>query len=470
MTTAQFSTRGYERTPSATHGTAWIAIFAIAVALLGGSSRFDAVQLAALRPLAALFFVPALYWMSRDKLVPARAPLAILALMALWTALQLVPLPPLLWQALPGRDTIAALDAIHGLSDVWRPVSWVPMRTWNALFALIVPLVAILLALSVRARKRTVLLVIVGLGVADAVLGFGQIAQGSESPLYFYTHTNAGTPVGLFANENHSGVFSALVLLVIARLGFGGTQRVGRIEGIVLVVAFVLVSLALLGSGSRAALGVGIFALVAAAGMAWLGLRRPHREPGSRPSAAWFARHPQLVLLGGLAVMTGLIVVLFQFDRAPGVTSALGQNAFEDLRWTIAPILWEMVATHWLAGTGFGSFDALYLTYEPTALQGQDYVNQAHNDWAQFVIEGGLPAIVLLLAFGRWAVGALRSVYALSTKAIVLGIFWATVIVILAGASLVDYPLRTPIFQAVCAYLVVVLALDARSAAARDRG
>ncbi len=468
MSTAQFSTKGFERTPSAAHGIAWIIMFAIAAALLGGSARFDAVQLAALRPLAALFLVPALYWMSRDKLVPARAPLAILALMAMWTALQLVPLPPSLWQALPGRETTAALDATHGLSDTWRPISWVPMRTWNALFELIVPLAAILLALAVRARKRTLLLVIVGLGVADAVLGLAQIAGGQESPLYFYTHTNAGAPTGLFANENHSGVFSALVLLVIARLLFG-RRKYSRIARVALAAAFVLVGLVLLGSGSRAALGLGITAIFASAFMAWLGLRRPSLAQETGTWTARVSRHPQVVLLIAFALLAGLIYAMFQFDRLPGLTGAMSQNAFEDLRWRIAPILWEIIATHWVLGTGFGSFDAIYLAYEPTAFQDQAYVNQAHNDWAQLVIEGGLPAIVLLLAFGRWVYGAVRKIYSPTPEAVLLAVFWAMVLAVLATASVVDYPLRTPLFQAVCAYLLVVLVADTGSATRPNR-
>lgn len=464
MSTAQFSTKGYERTPGPAHALAWMAAFTVVVALLGGSARFDAVQLAALRPLAALFLIPALYWMARDKLVPARAPLVILLLAALWTGLQLVPLPPSLWQALPGREAIAAIDATHGLSDTWRPVSWVPMRGWNALFELLVPLAALLLALSVRASKRSLLSLIVALGVADALLGLAQIAGGSDSLFYFYTHTNAGAPTGLFANENHSGVFSALVLLVIARLGFG-RRRVSRLEGIGLAAAFLLVCLVLLGSGSRAALGLGIVVLFACGLMAWIGLRRPRFDEEDPTFVARLVRHPRILLLIGFMLLAGLIYTMFQFDRLPGLTGAISQNAFEDLRWRIAPILWEMIATHWMVGTGFGSFDAVYLAYEPTDFQGQAYLNQAHNDWAQIVIEGGLPAIILLLALGRWLVGAIRTVYSPRSGDLSLAVFWVMALAVLAVASVVDYPLRTPLFQVVCGFLVAVLALDTLSAA-----
>ena len=139
---------------------------------------------------------------------------------------------------------------------------------------------------------------------------------------------------------------------------------------------------------------------------------------------------------------------------------ALNQDAFEDLRWQVGPILGQMMANYWLLGTGFGSFDAVYMIYEPTRFQGPAYLNQAHNDWAQLVIEGGVPAILLVLGMLRWFAFALRSLYARNAAALARCVFWTTLIAAIAVASLVDYPLRTPIFQMVGAWLVVALGFD----------
>ena len=232
-------------------GVIWLALMAGAVALLGGSARFDAVQMAALRPLAALFLIPALYFLSKESLRPALAPMVMLGLATLWMAIQLVPLPPSLWHALPGREILVELDAMHGLEDTWRPIAWVPMRGWNALMSMVVPISAALLVLALRPNMRSLLLIIVAIGVVDAALGLLQILAGSESALYYYTHTNAGSPVGIFANENHSAVFSAMVLLVIARVGFSQNRpEHHRFLNIGLAIAFVIVTLAVLVSGS----------------------------------------------------------------------------------------------------------------------------------------------------------------------------------------------------------------------------
>ncbi|MCK0129814.1 O-antigen ligase family protein [Erythrobacter sp. F6033] len=447
----------------AVHVIVWLALFAGLVTFLGGSSRFDAVQAAALRPLAALFLIPALYWYSKQKLDAARAPMVLLGLTALWTAIQLIPLPPSIWHLLPGRAAIVELDALHGLEATWRPISFVPMRGWNALMGMIVPVSAGLLAVALRPRLRTLFLVIVGIGVVDALLGLLQIIGDPQGPLYFYTFTNGGAPVGIFANENHSGVFSAITLLVIARIGLSARKPDrASVLNIALAIAFLLVTLAVLVSGSRAAFGLGAAAYAATALMAWLWLKRPELVGQTSGPAAMIVRYPRASIIVGLAVAAGLLFGLMQFERAPGVVDALNQNAFEDLRWRIGYILGSMISTHWLFGTGFGSWDAVYQIYEPTTFMGPAYVNQAHNDWAQLIIEGGVPAVLLLLALGRWIASRIRRLFAKRPSALARCVFWLSILAIAAAASLVDYPLRTPIFQLVAIWLVIALAFDAR--------
>lgn len=466
MNTSTFASTGsIAREPSRLQALIWLGLFAGAAALLGGSSRFDAVQIAALRPIAALFLIPAFYWISREKLGEARAPMTMLALMALWTAMQLVPLPPSIWQALPGRDITAELDALHGLEGNWRPISYVPMRGFNALFALVIPAAGALLVLALRPGIWAVFWAIAALGVLDASLGLTQLALGRENLLYFYTHTNAGSAVGIFANENHSGVFSAIALLVITRLCLEPSRpNRSRLSLIALAAAFVLVLLALLVSASRAALGVGLAALLASAFMALLWSRRAELARAKSGGIAFFARNPRTALIVCVAIVVALLFGLMQFERAPGVIDTFEQSAFEDLRWRIVPILSDMMSRHWLVGTGFGTFDALYLLYEPTQFMGPAYVNQAHNDWAQFLIEGGLPAVALLFSFAIWAMLAIRTLFAREPEAIARCVFWCAIAAILAVASLFDYPLRTPMFQLVAAWLVIALALERRNA------
>lgn len=85
------------------------------------------------------------------------------------------------------------------------------------------------------------------------------------------------------------------------------------------------------------------------------------------------------------------------------------------------------------------------------------YVNQAHNDWAQVVIEGGLPALMIAFAAIIWLAGSIRLIWSRRKAA---AIFWLAIFAILGAASLVDYPLRTPIIQSLALWLALVLADD----------
>ena len=439
----------------------WLALLAAVAALLGGSSRPDAVQIAALRPLAALFLIPALYHLSLSQLSQAKGLLWLLGLFAGWIALQIIPLPPSLWQALPGREVIAELDRALSLGDTWRPISFVPSRSWNALASLVVAAAALLLALSLRASPRMLLLLIAGLGLFDALLGLMQVISGRDSPLYIYAVTNRGSPVGIFANENHSAVFSAIALLVIARLG-ATSKALKEVPWLRIAYppAFVIVLLAVLVSGSRAGLAMAILSLIASGLMTWLALASARSGRRGGRLEKWLAAHPRTLLLAFAGVIGGLLGAFFGLERAPGFEDIFTKNPIEDLRWRLWPLLEQMIGTYWLLGTGFGSFEEFYHIYEPTELLLPNYVNQAHNDWAQLVIEGGLPALGILIALFGWIAVSLRALLRAEDFALGRLIFWGAAIAILCAASIVDYPLRVPAFQLVAVWLLLTLALE----------
>ena len=120
-----------------------------------------------------------------------------------------------------------------------------------------------------------------------------------------------------------------------------------------------------------------------------------------------------------------------------------------------------MLEGQWALGVGFGSFEQVYHIYEPSELLMPSYVNQAHNDWAQFTIEGGVLAGLLLTGLLVWMVRAIGTMLLHRTRR-VDAIFWMSIFAIVAAASLVDYPLRTPLFQLVTVWLLLALSRDAR--------
>ena len=118
-------------------------VFVGFIFLTGGGSRSDIASLAPLRFVAAFAVGAALLFIRKSDLSYIRVPLALLGALALIAVVQLVPLPPETWTALPGREAIAHLDVLVGL-EIWRPISLSPFKTANSLAALVVPLAALL--------------------------------------------------------------------------------------------------------------------------------------------------------------------------------------------------------------------------------------------------------------------------------------------------------------------------------------
>jgi len=95
-------------------------------------------------------------------------------------------------------------------------------------------------------------------------------------------------------------------------------------------------------------------------------------------------------------------------------------------------------------------------------------MNQAHNEPLQLAIEGGVPALILLLLFlAWWAQAAWRIAVPAEPgrrRAIARAAFSATVMLMLS--SLVDYPLRTPLLSALFAVACIEMLKAGREPAA----
>src|SRR5262249_15495793 len=171
----------------------------------GGTYRWpDAiVQLAAL-PL----LVWALFKLTPSELSPGgRWAIGLLCAIFAWPLLQLIPMPPPLWGALPGREEIASAYAAAGMTLPWLPISLYPSATWLGLISLL-PATAVFLAmLSLERRSRRVLIVLIFIIVLGSVfLDMLQVMSGADSPLRFYD-SSRDRAVGFFANANHNAAF-----------------------------------------------------------------------------------------------------------------------------------------------------------------------------------------------------------------------------------------------------------------------
>ncbi len=253
-----------------------LALFAAALALAGGASRFDEDQQAIVR-IAAILSLAASLWMLDPKLLAERHGLIFAAAAAyLLVLIQLVPLPPQVWAALPGRAPYAAIAAASG-TVTWRPLTLTPDLTLNSLYALLPATAAGLAALHIDSRDRIWLARgVVAIAFVSALIGLIQVA-GVGSSLHLYRVTSEDAPVGLLANRNHQAAFLSCALALTGALAGlrrrdVSDPRVGL--GAALAVAAVLI-LAVLSTGSR--MGLALCALGSLAGVV------AYKAAGRRP-------------------------------------------------------------------------------------------------------------------------------------------------------------------------------------------
>jgi O-antigen ligase len=425
---------------------AWLVV----VFLFGGGSRGDIQSLVLLRPAAILVLAYGLIGLTTAQVKAHRFLFALAAVTLVFVMLHLLPLPPQLWRALPGREIIAEIDREASLGEVWRPLTLVPHATRNALWALTVPLAALVLGVQLTHEQRTNLLpLVLSLGGLSALVGLLQTLGDPQGPLYFYRVTNNGSAVGLFANRNHQAVFLATLLpmlVVWARLRQAGRSagRSGRgwqrwwpaLAAIAFIIPLVLVT------GSRSGAIVSLLALLLLP-LILAGTFGRRREGGGtgeeRRGKLWIYLVP-----GGIA---GLVLLTALLGRATAFDRLMASGPGDEMRVLILPTLFAMIAAYTPWGTGIGTFEHAYRLHEPRELLGPTYMNHAHNDWLEAALTGGVPAVLLLaIAAVAFVARAIRLAAPADADAreLIMARLGLAVILILALASMTDYPLRVP--------------------------
>lgn len=401
--------------------------------LAGGASRANVTGQTISRTAAWAAIIVAVLFAQRPRLEEARGATLFLLAAILLCVVQLVPLPPDVWHALPGRAVFA--DPLVSPPGLWRPWSLVPGATVNALFSLVVPLAVLLLATGVREEERrrlpALLLIIIVLSLLIGLLQF--TGANIVNPL---VNGTPGAVNGLIANRNHYALFLAFGLLVapVWALDQGTRSKVRTPLAFGLIILLVLTILA---SGSRTGMALGVVALA-------IGLVMSRRE-----ARTMLRRYPRWLApaLGVSFVSLILIFVLASVvaERAVSIERLIDVDAGQDMRGRGLPTVLAIVRTYFPFGSGLGSFDPIFRLYEPLPLLKPTYFNHAHNDFIELVLTSGLPGFILVIAaLGWWA---WRSVAAWRAVA-VLPRLGSAMLLLIFIASTVDYPGRTPIIMA----------------------
>ncbi|BGE84098.1 hypothetical protein [Methylosinus sp. 3S-1] len=293
---------------------------AVAASLIFGGTSRDGVPaimvgLGAAPLLVALLIEP-------QALARARAVLAPLVLVVAIPLLQLVPLPPMLWQILPGRAPIVETYAAASLPLPWLAISIAPGATERSLLALVAPLAIFLGALACRREERRGLFGLVLLaGAGSALLEFLQIMDGPDSALRFYPPSDGSVGVGVFANRNHAAalLYCAIPIAAVAldlSRGRRPALRLAALAGFYLALV-----LGLMMTGSRSALILGAAAFVMTAALI---LRESLEDLAGERRSALLASAGFAVAAILLAPAFGLTTIL---DRLTAQEAGAGDRA-----------------------------------------------------------------------------------------------------------------------------------------------
>lgn len=360
---------------------------------------------------------------------------------------QLIPLPPAIWSNLPGRQFVVDGFRLLGQPLPWMPLSLAPADTIATAMAMLPPLAMLALILRLGAyRDSWLLIALLCATFISVALGVLQIQSGGTGP-YLYPLANLGTASGLFANANHMATLLLVSIPFLVALGARRYRRLTSTNDRLLTVtlasgAAIVVLLGIATNQSFALLVIGAPVVGAAA----LQLIPPGR-----------------VRLGRLAAMLGLLFVAGIAMLAVMVSSGMSTSNQSSV--TIRADIWkhsvEAIRDHGLAGSGVGTFPSIYPHYEDPGTIERTYVNHAHNDFMEVVLETGLPGAVLLLLFLIWWGSRAFAIWR-SPNAAELARAACVASAAILLHSLVDYPLRTAAIAAVMAMALALMADPAR--------
>lgn len=425
----------------------WFVPVYIAICLLLGGASAAGYVANLLLQLAAL---PLAGWALWQLVVPGpplsrsvRALLALTGLLILIALVQLIPLPPGLWTLLPGRGFVVENYRLLGVPLPWLPLTLTPQGAIASLLWLL-PALAVLVAVVLAGafRGRGIAAAIVAVTLLAVVIGALQVIGGDSA--YLYQVTNHGVAVGFFANANHNATLLLVCIPFLAALGATllkrrTSPRSASAIRLLVGAAYAVILVGLLLNGSLAGIGLGVPVALAT----WLVFGR------QRPALRRWA--------GGAAVLLSAGALVFIATGSGNNLFGLQRDHVELSRQTSFALTWRAAGQYFPVGSGIGSFQPVYRTQEPLAQVGTTYMNHAHNDWLELLLETGVAGMALAAAFLGWWALRLRAVWRAEERDP-----FAQAAVIATAAmllhSIVDYPLRTAALSAVFAACLGLMA------------
>lgn len=395
----------------------------IALAVGGAGTRYPLLEMTVeLASLPVLFYYAAGY----GRVVAdawARVAIGIGALAVLLPVLQLVPLPPEIWTKLPGRrDTHQLLDLI-GAAKRWMPISLDREATWRAWLELLPGFAAFVAVLALRTAERVwIILLVIFFAIVTVIVGAFQAAWGD--PFVLFESSHAGLATGLFTNRNHQALFLNVAALLAASVGRLRQREHAGLPPLVSIGLVLLFTAGVLATGSRSGVALLLVSVPLALVIMW--------------STELKSRLIVFPIAGASAV------AIMALGTSAGETTLARFASTSDARFAYWPDVWMAIAEYWPIGSGLGTFSTVYQRFESLASVGPTYVNHAHNDYLELLLEGGVFALLLLIVVVAFLALAWARVFRAKG-----GQTWrafahaaAVGLLIIMLHSILDYPLR----------------------------
>jgi hypothetical protein len=309
------------------------------------------------------------------------------------------------WIAVPliGMALWGVLQIAFGVT-VYRFATRSAVLSWLAALGLLIASLEIFAVSSLRHAFRRAIVIAVFLASIEAI---AQLITSPSRVFWMFEDPQYTSPVGPFLNHNH---WAALVEL---GLPLAVWQVLERRHVIFNVVASAIMFASVVAGASRAGTALVLGEVIALALMTVAG------RGGSRPRALRIG-----AMLAMCAVFAGIVgpeTVINRFGRA-----------WEDepFRAQMTQLAVKMALARPLLGFGLGTWTKAYPGY--VTFDAGVEINHAHNDWAEWAAEGGLPFVAMLAALA-----------ALSIR-LVLQCPWGIGVIAVYLHSFVDYPLQKP--------------------------
>lgn len=359
------------------------ALLILACFCFGGSASIPLYEMAL--SIFAMLCLLVIVWSSASSSI-GRPGSWLIYVFVLLVAIQLMPLPYLLWGGLPHGQFSEGLGVEAQHEVMWKSLSIAPEATLYSFIAAAPALIAFWLVVGLNdSEQMTVANLLVVAVLFQAILGIGQSM--SVLPFSIYDHHHPKVAIGLFASRNH---FADLILagtgLLFAVRQFW-LERYGKVVSEIIFQTFLLLFLfAAVGSASRA--GIIIFGIF----LIYFYCRL-------------FFKNQRLFFCIGACFIGILFSTNLNIFRNAGVlsTTLARFEKVDDARWEIWSNSWRIAYYYVPWGVGISNFRQVYEENEPRTSVRPSFINAAHNEYLQLLIETGAIGTILAVSI-TWVI------------------------------------------------------------------